>query len=396
MDHFLYIFIMFLTFLNLVVVNGILVGLIEGSAISYRSNYSGDLLISAPEDKDFIKDSQEIIKIVKSLEGVEGVSPRILTGGKILYNYKRKFIEPDLPDQISAQIAGINPELENTVTGFSDLIIAGENLEKGDKNFILIGSNLLKKYFQGFPGAEYLEEEVDVGTKVKILIGESEKEMTIKGIVKSKIGAVGGRVYILDSWLEELMDRKRKEVNEIAVKLKKGYSPDLLKENILAAGVSQKYALVQTWEESQGQFFEDIKNTFSMLSNVIGSIGIIVASITLFIVIFINAISREKFIGILKGIGICKEAIEISYILQSLFYTLSGILLGMAFIYLLLKPYISNNPIDFPFSDGILVAPINGVLLRAMFLLVIATIASYIPAKIIIKKNTLDSILGRK
>jgi len=70
------IFIMFLTFLNLVVVNGILVGLIEGSAISYRSNYSGDLLISAPEDKDFIKDSQEIIKNSKKFRRSRGSFPK--------------------------------------------------------------------------------------------------------------------------------------------------------------------------------------------------------------------------------------------------------------------------------------------------------------------------------
>ena len=38
---------------------------------------------------------------------------------------------------------------------------------------------------------------------------------------------------------------------------------------------------------------------------------LVVASITIFIVIFINAITRRKFIGILQGIGISGEAIEI-------------------------------------------------------------------------------------
>jgi ABC-type lipoprotein release transport system permease subunit len=47
-----------------------------------------------------------------------------------------------------------------------------------------------------------------------------------------------------------------------------------------------------------------------------GSIGIVVSAITLFIVIFINAITRRKQIGILKGIGINSFAIEFSYLFQ--------------------------------------------------------------------------------
>ncbi len=391
---FFIIFIMFLTFLNLIVVNGILIGLVEGSSISYRSQYSGDILISSPENKSFIKDSRDLLKKINLTKGVKEASPRIITGGKIIYNYKRQLTPPDLPDQVSAEIAGINPELEDKVTNLSKLIINGENLNKGDNKYVLIGSSLLKKYFEGFPGGEYLEKEVDVGSKIKIIIGDTEQEVTIKGVVESKIGNVGGRVYFLDSWLEKIIEKER--VNEIAIKLEDGFSPESVKEDILSKGIKKEDALIQTWEESQGQFFEDIKGTFSILSNLIGLIGIVVTSITLFIVIFINAISREKFIGILKGIGICSEAIEISYILQSFFYVLSGTAFGLLVLYGFLKPYIDKNPIDFPFSDGILVAPLESVSLRIIILLIITAIASYIPSKIVINKNTLDSILGRK
>jgi ABC-type lipoprotein release transport system permease subunit len=74
-------------------------------------------------------------------------------------------------------------------------------------------------------------------------------------------------------------------------------------------------------QEAIPDFLNQIKIAFSITRcNMIGLIGIIVASITIFIVIFINAVTRRKYIGILKGIGVTSGAIEFSYILQSFFY----------------------------------------------------------------------------
>ena len=50
---------------------------------------------------------------------------------------------------------------------------------------------------------------------------------------------------------------------------------------------------------------------------------------TIFIVIFINALTRRKFIGILKGVGINGKAIEMSYMFQSIFYALFGSCIGL-------------------------------------------------------------------
>jgi len=163
----------------------------------------------------------------------------------------------------------------------------------------------------------------------------------------------------------------------------------------LAATGASEFGFIQTAKESQPQFVQDITNTFNLLGSVIGSIGLVVASITIFIVIFINAISRRKYIGILKGIGIDGSAIEISYIFQSLVYAAAGTLVGLILVYAVLVPYFGKNPISLPFSDGVFVAPIGQTILRVLLLFVTTLIAGYVPAKIIIRKNTLDSILGR-
>ena len=72
-----------------------------------------------------------------------------------------------------------------------------------------------------------------------------------------------------------------------------------------------------------------------------------------------------------------------------------GVLIGMFLLYGILVPYIDANPINFPFSDGILVAEMSNTLTRAGLLILATILAGYIPARLVVKQNTLDAILGR-
>jgi putative ABC transport system permease protein len=199
---------------------------------------------------------------------------------------------------------------------------------------------------------------------------------------------------MLDSQVKELIGRQDNNVSQIAIKLKPGADPLAVKNTLILQGVD-KLAKVQTYADAQPKFLKDIITTFAILGNAISSIGLVVASITIFIVIFINALTRRKFIGILKGIGINGQAIEISYMFQSVFYAFFGSMIGLGIIYFLLVPLFLTHPIDFPFSDGILVAPLIETLVRMALLVIATVIAGYIPARMIVRKNTLDSILGR-
>jgi ABC-type antimicrobial peptide transport system permease subunit len=220
------------------------------------------------------------------------------------------------------------------------------------------------------------------------------KEYTVKGIIKSKVDETSFRAFVDASEFRSFVGRTNQNVNEVAITVRGGVDPLVVKQNLLASGIGQ-YARVRVSREALPQALEDIITTFDLLGNAIGSIGLLVSSITIFIVVFVNAITRRKYIGILKGIGVRAFAIEVSYVFQSLVYALAGSLLAIAVIYVFLVPFFGTHPIDFPFSDGILVAPFGGTMARLFILIVATLIAGYIPAWMIIKKNTLDSILGR-
>jgi putative ABC transport system permease protein len=386
---------MTLTFLNLIVVRGVLVGLIEGVSQVYKQVSTGDIFISNLPKKNYIEGSSSIISKLESMSIVESFTPRYIEGGGMVEaGYKTRVNLTDDPNSAGGAVTGIDPLLEDKTTNLSSKIVEGEFLSPGDADFVMLGSNLLKKYVPVDSASFSFLENVEPGTKVRVTVGGITREFTVKGIIRSKADEVDMRIYMLDTMLRNIIDRTDYNVDEIAVKLKPGVDPYFAKNALIKMGVGET-ARVQTYEEGVPKFVIDIKNTFAILGNVVGSIGLVVASITIFIVIFVNAITRKKFIGILKGIGISSRSIEIAYVFQSMFYAIVGIGVGLLILYGFLVPFIAAHPIKFPFSDGILVAEVSATSLRVLLLVVATLFAGYIPARIVVKKNTLDSILGR-
>lgn len=386
--------VMTLTFLNLVVVSGILVGLIEGSVQANKNYYTSDVIVSKLEQKEYIENSSAVISQIEQTPGVRAYSARYLEGVTVEANYKTRTNDNIKPDTAGAQAVGIDPVKENELTQLKKFVVEGEYLEKDDYDKIMMGAYLLKKYLPvDSPGFAALEN-IGPGTKVRISFGDTTREFTVKGILKAKVDEITTRIYFVDSQLRGLIGREDFNVDEISIAAVPGTDPNEITRRLRAAGVAE-IAKVQSFSDAEPKFLKDIKATFALLGNAISSIGLAVASITVFIVIFINAITRRKFIGIAKGIGISGRAIEFSYVMQSFFYAVCGSIIGLLVVYLLMIPYFAANPINFPFSDGILVAPVLGTTIRIALLITATIIAGYVPARLIVRKNTLDSILGR-
>lgn len=392
----LVICVMTLTFLNLVVVSGILVGLIEGAVDAVKEHYLGDVIVSNLKNREYIDKSQNIINLSRSLPDVKAVTARYVESGFIESetSYKKVRKPNELDERVPASFAGINPVDENMVTNIKELIVEGEFLNEDDYDKVVVGALLLKKYLDFESDAFPVLDEVEIGSKIRVTVNGNTRDVFVKGIIRSKVDEVDRRVFFVDSQLRNLINRYDYNVDEIILKLKPKTNPITIKDSLIGAGVGN-YAKVQTQEEAEPKFIKDMKKTFNILGNVISSIGLVVAAITIFIVVFVNAITRRKYIGILKGVGIDPKAIETAYIFQAISYAIVGTIAGCIIVFLVLKPYFDANPINFPFSDGILVATFEGTAFRIMVLMIATLISGYIPARLITKENTLDAILNR-
>jgi putative ABC transport system permease protein len=276
----------------------------------------------------------------------------------------------------------------------SRYIKEGEYLNPNETGFILIGSNLLKRYNGAFGDQFESINNLSVGDKVRVSASGRTAEFIVKGVLKTKVGEVSMRAFIPETELHALVQDGSQNAVEIAIETIKPEYDVLLQKNLIDKGFADD-AKIQTAAEAIPDFLNQIKMAFGVLGNMIGLIGLIVAATTIFIVIFMNAVTRQKYIGILKGIGISPRVIIWSYIFQSLFYATIGGAIACVIIYFGLVPLIDKNPINFPFSDGVLSAPVDGTLIRFAVLLVISFFAGLVPAWRIVRRNTLNSILGR-
>lgn len=388
---------MVLTFLNLVVITGILVGLIQGSEEQYQKHYTGDVIITKRIGKDYIERTQDIVSALNATPGVKDFAIRYSTGATIqaeesLYRIKKQG-EQDV--STGANLTGINPIKEQELFELGDFIVEGEYLQPGDFDQVLVGSFLLYRFTAiDAPNFRPLRGDIRPGDKIRVKVGDVSRDMWIKGIVKTKVDEVSSRVFMNQEQFIQMANRDNLEANEIAIIAEPGYTQESIRDALLARGFGE-YANIQTQKESIPQFLDQIKTTFGLLGNMIGLIGLAVACITIFIVIFVNIITRRKYIGILKGIGVSGRAVEVSYVIQSAVYATVGSTIGVLIVFFVLRPFFYAHPINFPFSDGILAVTAQGTIVRALILIFCTVIAGYLPARMIVRKNTLDSILGR-
>lgn len=386
--------VMTLTFLNLVVVSGILIGLIQGSEDAQKKYSIGDVVITSFLNRSYILNTQEVVSIVKTIPNYKNHTVRYSGSARFESDYRNTIKPGELRDGAGGSFLGIDPIQEEKFSGVSKFIVRGSYLTPQDQDSVLIGKNLLYEFTPiEAPGFQTLKN-ISIGSRIKVTVDNKSKEYFIKGIISSKVDDFDTSVVALDSEVRKMIGRDDFNASKIAIQVLPGTDPSLIKEYLINNGVGE-YARVQTAEDAFPKFLKDIKATFGILGSAISGIGLVVASITIFIVIFVNAITRRRYIGILKGIGIDRRAILYSYMYQAVIYAFSGIIIGMILIFFLIKPYFASHPINFPFSDGILVATLSGTLFRAGILLVTTMVAGYIPAKMVIKQNTLSAILGR-
>jgi ABC-type lipoprotein release transport system permease subunit len=391
----LIISVMALTFLNLIAVSGILVGLITGAERAVRLESLGDIVLSERDDEDRIVETETILRELEAFPEIESFTARFIGAARIEANYKERRDLSGERDIAQVTVTGIDPIREEQMSRLSKNIVEGEFLNPDEEGYILIGAYYTEEFAEQFGDIFDSLENIKPGVPVRLTAGDISKEFIVKGIVQSKVDEISLNTYIPEREFRRIFDRYDRNADQIVVRVQPTANEDDVKDALIASGLDE-FAKIQTFEEGKPKFITDIKNTMNLLGTFIGSIGIVVASITIFIIIFINALSRRQQIGILKGIGIERRAIEIAYVLQAAFYAILGSALGALLTYGFLIGYFERNPIPFPFSDGILVAPPDETFIRFLTLFIVTLFAGLLPAWMIVRQNTLNSILGRK
>jgi putative ABC transport system permease protein len=388
----LIIAVMSLSFTNLLVMPSILAGVTNTLNRQQIDTVLSNIIVSPPQNKYYVEKASSLIKKIDDVPGVVGAAPHLNNSALIEYNWKDKKTPTDKGIGGTWQVIGIEPSQEKQVTVISRHMIQGSYLDDSDTDKIVLGVEIA-----GGSAAQTVEfltlGGAKVGDKVRLTYPNSvQREYTVKGIFQAKEIMQADRLaFVTTDEMESVLGRNIyfDRASQILVKIGN--------ENESAAIISQikpqaGNAEVRSWSDYGA--ISGIISSFNVVTSLIGTIGLIVAGIVMFIVIYINVIHKKKQIGILRAIGIKSSVIEGAYIMQSLFYAATGIIIGGLLFGYVLQPFFRLHPIDLPIGQlslAISAFPVNNAVLG---ILAAAVFAGLVPVVSITRQSIIQAIWG--
>jgi putative ABC transport system permease protein len=345
----------------------------------------GDVIIVPQDRQTFIDNAASLVDRLQMIPGVGGVSSRFTTGVTIT-NPKNGIFQPE-------SLTAFNPDDEKTVTRYSQKIIDGDFLSKDDTDKIFIGvllagnTDVTKDKLPSLGG-------IRVGDLVTVSYNNGVvKTYRVKGIYQTDNALNDNGAFISRTEMDNVLHVQGKATSVLV----RGTNPSLdpayalqLKYTLIQFGVQDQ---AKTWNEKGKALLEDSLGSLQKIEYLITLVGLIVASIVVFVITFINITNRRKQIAILKAIGIRRQTIIENFLVQTFFLCCCGAAAGWLMlegITVLLNIY----PIKFNLGYLYPVIDYGFFAISILMLFLVSLISGYLPARTVANEDILEAMRG--
>jgi putative ABC transport system permease protein len=387
----LIILVMSLSFANLILTPSIMSGVTRAINQQQINTLFGDIVIDPPADKYYLDSVSRIESQLTQIPEVAAVSPHLTSSAFFEYRWQQNAAQ-DKGLSGNWNVIGIDPAKEVNVTTIHDSLIAGTYLTPGDTDKIVLGVEI-----SGGPEADNQSfltlGGVNVGDKVRLTYSnEFQRVYTVKGIFKARNAQANNQAYITGKEMSSILGSSvtANRVSQILVRTQPGTDNNKIIAELMTLGFNGQ---VRSWMDYGGGI-GGIVSSFSVISSLIGGIGLIVAGVVMFIVIYINVGHRKRQIGILRAIGINRKVVLVSYLIQALLYASLGVIFGGLILGYIIKPYFDSHPIDLPIGLVSLTINMSTVWISVTGLLIAAVLAGIIPVLNITRESIIRAIWG--
>lgn len=376
---FLTVFLMAAAFINLLFVTALFNGIISMSNNQVIDTSSGHISISPADNQNTIENTDKELVKIEGTPRVQAASAQMVVPASLEYkNIKGTW-----------QIFAVDPEMEKEITNVSQKMIEGSYLEPDDTDQIILGRQIA-----GGDGVEmnaFSLKGAHAGDKVELVFNNQKREFTIKGIFYTKYLIADRFGFISQKAWEELMPESENKATNIIVRLDKTGDESKVADDLRVRGVGGK---IYTWEDN-ANLMKSVTKSFGAINTVLNLVGILIAAITIFIIIYVDVTNKRQQIGILRAIGIGTNHIRAAYLLQTVIYSVLGILLGFAIFVLAIVPYFKAHPLLLPIGDASLLVNYDDVMMKVEFVVLVGILAGLIPATLVTRAKILETIRGK-
>jgi len=389
----LIILVMSLSFANLILTPSIMSGVTSTLDEQQVDTLFAHIVIDPGEEDYYLNHVEQTVRKIEQVPGVVGASAHLNSTAFMEYQWREKDTPSDKGKSGSWTVIGINPGQEGDVTTIRENIIEGSYLDENDRDEIVLGVEIAggdkaqTSPFLTLEGAQ-------VGDKVRLTFPNGiQREYRVKGIFQAReMGQADRLAFVTKKEIASVLGRSifNDRASQILVRIEQTGDEARFIEQLEALGIDGE---IRSWDEYGGAV-GGIVSSFNVVASLISGIGLVVAAIVMFIVIYISVISKKRQIGILRAIGIKRGAIVYSYIIQALFYAVIGVIFGGLIFGYGIMPYFDYNPITLPI--GVVSLTIKPIVIQsAVFGLILSAVfAGFVPVLGIIKQSIIKAIWG--
>jgi len=389
----LIILVMSLSLANLILTPSILAGVTNTLDQQQVDTLLANIVIDPQADENFLDHASRIEEEVEQIPGIAGVAAHLNSSAFIEYKWREKESSADKGKSGTWAVIGIDPGREVNVTTIHEHIIQGSYLDPDDRDEIVLGVEIAggdKAQTAGF----LTLQGVQVGDEVRLNYPNGvQREYRVKGIFQAREMTQADRLaFVTRKEMASVLGRPvySDRASQILVRIEQGYEENQIIQEISSLGID---AEVRSWREYGGAM-GGIVSSFDVIASLISTIGLVVAGIVMFIVIYINVISKKRQIGILRAIGIKRNVIVGSYLTQALFYAILGIIFGGLVFGYGIQPYFDLHPLDLPIGQVSLAIKQITIQYAVFGLLAAAVLAGLIPVISITRQGIIQAIWG--
>jgi len=375
-----------LAFINIIFTSSIMNGAISKAYQQAQENYVSNIVILPRVDEKYVTQVQQLKTKINTLPGVVSCSSRYAQSGVIRYDPGKDNL--DVREK-AWNIKSINPDEEVKVTSLQNYMVAGRYLEESDRDQIIMGKEIAGGYGASFQISSL--KGATVGDEVTVAYGNGVKRTyKVKGVYNTYFPLADLNVFVTEKEMESVLGIHNR-ASEVLIKTDGSVPERVYIDRLRMMGIEKEQ--INVWMDFIG-YISGLTQTFDIIKSIVTTIGLLVAGITIFIVIFIATVNRRRQIGILKAIGMKERIIVMSYIFQAAFYASLGILAGEIIIHALLIPYFVRNPLPMPIGLVSLVLVRQDMIFGIVSMILVSMVSGFIPSWMVTRQNIIKAIWG--
>jgi len=386
------IIVMSLSFANMILTPSIISGVTKALDQQQIDTLYGNIIVDPLPSDYYLSDVSRIDEKLLQYPGVTGAAPHLNDSALIEYNWADKPSPTDKGDSGTWPVIGIDPASESSVTNVHSSMIAGSYLAPGDTDEIVLGVDIAGG--AGSSASSFLTlGGVNIGDTVRLTYPNGvQKEYTVKGIFRTREGQTDNSAFVTRTEMASVLGQETfsNQANQILVKIKEQGNEQAMINGLQTLGIN---GVIRSWQDYGGSV-DSVTSSFNAIASLISGIGLVVAAIIMFIVIYINVLGRKRQIGILRAIGVKRNVIMFSYVVQAMFYAVLGVLFGGLLFGYGVMPYFQAHPLNLSIGLVSLNTNPETITVAVWGIVISALLAGILPVLNITHQSIIKAIWG--